>query len=140
MNREDRQCCDAAGAELRGVTPGWLGGDGFVTCSGLTEYESNHNLCPGWRAIASVLPQKFAMRISGISRPLLIDLEACLLPWERLMSLILIILLLVLIFGGGGGYYAHRSYGGYGSGGVIGLIVIVLIVVWLFGGFGVGYH
>jgi hypothetical protein len=58
---------------------------------------------------------------------------------EDNMSLILIILLLVLIFGGGGGYYAHRSYGGYGSGGILGLVVIVLLLVWLFGGFGPGY-
>jgi len=58
---------------------------------------------------------------------------------ETNMGLILLILVLVLLFGGGGGYYAHRSYGGYGSGGVLGLIVIVLLVVWLFGGFGSGY-
>jgi hypothetical protein len=61
---------------------------------------------------------------------------------EQSMGLILIIILLVLIFGGGGGYYAHRSYGGYGSGGILGLILIILLVVWLFGGFGAGagYH
>ncbi len=60
--------------------------------------------------------------------------------WEgNLMSLILIILILILVFGGGGGYYAHRSYGGRGSGGVLGLILIVLLVVWLVGGFGPGY-
>mgnify|MGYP006914776963 CR=1 FL=1 len=40
------------------------------------------------------------------------------------MGLILIIILLVLLFGGGGGYYAHRSYGGRGSGGVLGLSLI----------------
>ncbi len=56
------------------------------------------------------------------------------------MGLILLIIVLVLLFGGGGGYYAHRSYGGRGSGGVLGLIVIVLLVVWLFGGFGGGYY
>jgi hypothetical protein len=44
----------------------------------------------------------------------------------------------VLIFGGGGGYYAHRSYGGAGLGGVLGTVLIVLLVLWLVGG--VGYY
>ena len=55
------------------------------------------------------------------------------------MSLILLILIIVVLFGGGGGYYAHRSYGGRGLGGVLGLVVVVLLVVWLIGGLhGVG--
>ena len=54
------------------------------------------------------------------------------------MTLIIIIIVLVLIFGGGGGYYAHRSYGVPGLGGVIGLILVVLIALWLFGGLHVG--
>jgi hypothetical protein len=49
------------------------------------------------------------------------------------MTLIIIIVVLVLLFGGGGGYYAHRTWGGPGLGGVIGLIVIVLLVLWLLG-------
>jgi hypothetical protein len=51
------------------------------------------------------------------------------------MSLILIIIVLVLLFGGGGGYYAHRSYGGRGLGGVLGLVLVVLVVLWLLGVF-----
>jgi hypothetical protein len=47
------------------------------------------------------------------------------------MSLLLIIIVLVLLFGGGGGYYAHRSYGGAGLGGVLGLALIVILVIWL---------
>ena len=54
------------------------------------------------------------------------------------MSTILIIVVLVLLFGGGGGYYAHRSYGGTGLGGVLGVVVLVLLALWLFGGLGMG--
>ncbi len=50
------------------------------------------------------------------------------------MSLILIIIVLVLLFGGGGGYYAHRSYGLPGLGGVVGLILVVFLILWLVGG------
>jgi hypothetical protein len=50
------------------------------------------------------------------------------------MSLLLIIIVLLLIFGGGGGYYAHRSYGGRGLGGVLGLVLIIVLVLFLFGG------
>jgi hypothetical protein len=39
----------------------------------------------------------------------------------------------VLLFGGGGGYYAHRTWGGPGLGGVVGLILVVLVVLWLMG-------
>ena len=49
------------------------------------------------------------------------------------MGLIVIIIVLVLIFGGGGGYYAHRTWGAPGLGGVVGLILIVLLVLWLMG-------
>ena len=49
------------------------------------------------------------------------------------MSLILIIILLVLLFGGGGGYYAHRTYGLPGLGGVLGLVLIIIVLLWLFG-------
>jgi hypothetical protein len=48
------------------------------------------------------------------------------------MSLLLIIVILLIIFGGGGGYYAHRTYGGPGLGGVLGLVLIVILVLWLF--------
>jgi hypothetical protein len=47
------------------------------------------------------------------------------------MSILLIIIVLVVLFGGGGGYYAHRSYGGTGLGGVLGLVLIVVLVIWL---------
>jgi hypothetical protein len=47
------------------------------------------------------------------------------------MSILLIIIILILLFGGGGGYYAHRSYGGAGLGGVLGLVLIVIVVIWL---------
>ena len=50
------------------------------------------------------------------------------------MTLIIVIIVLLLLFGGGGGYYAHRSYGAPGLGGVLGLVVVVLILLWLFGG------
>ena len=50
------------------------------------------------------------------------------------MGLILLIVLLVVVFGGGGGYYAHRSYGLPGLGGVLGLILTVLVIMWLVGG------
>ncbi len=50
------------------------------------------------------------------------------------MGLILLIVVLVILFGGGGGYYAHRSYGGRGLGGVLGLIIVILVLVWLLGG------
>ncbi|MCU1483203.1 MAG: uncharacterized protein JWQ19_3989 [Subtercola sp.] len=36
------------------------------------------------------------------------------------MSTLLIIVILLVLFGGGGGYYAHRSWGGAGLGGVLG--------------------
>ena len=55
------------------------------------------------------------------------------------MGLILIIVVLVLLVGGGGGYYAHRSYGLPGLGGIFGLILLVLVLLWLFGGMGVGH-
>jgi hypothetical protein len=51
------------------------------------------------------------------------------------MSLILIIIVLLLIFGGGGGYYAHRSYGGRGLGGVLGTVLVIILVLWLLGVF-----
>jgi hypothetical protein len=54
------------------------------------------------------------------------------------VGVILIIVVLVLLFGGGGGYYAHRSYGMPGLGGVLGLIAVVLIVLWLVGGLHTG--
>ena len=50
------------------------------------------------------------------------------------MSLILIIIILVVLFGGGGGYYAHRSYGLPGLGGVLGLILVGLGLLDLYGG------
>jgi hypothetical protein len=50
------------------------------------------------------------------------------------MSLIVIIIILLLLFGGGGGYYAHRTYGGRGLGGVLGLVLIVILILWLVGG------
>jgi hypothetical protein len=46
------------------------------------------------------------------------------------MTLIIIIIVLLLLFGGGGGYYAHRSYGTRGLGGVLGIVVVVLILLW----------
>ncbi len=49
------------------------------------------------------------------------------------MSMLLIIILLLILFGGGGGYYAHRTYGGRGLGGVLGLVLIILLVLWLAG-------
>ncbi len=49
------------------------------------------------------------------------------------LTLILIIVVVLLLFGGGGGYYAHRSYGLPGLGGVVGLILVVLVLFWLFG-------
>ena len=49
------------------------------------------------------------------------------------MSTLLIIIILLILFGGGGGYYAHRSYGGRGLGGVLGLILVILLVLWLAG-------
>jgi hypothetical protein len=55
------------------------------------------------------------------------------------MTLIIIIILLLLVFGGGGGYYAHRSYGGRGLGGVLGLILVIILVLWLLGALG-GTH
>ena len=55
------------------------------------------------------------------------------------VTLIIIIIVLLLLFGGGGGYYAHRSYGLPGLGGVVGLIVAVLLVLWLFGGLRLGH-
>jgi hypothetical protein len=57
---------------------------------------------------------------------------------EATMSLLLIIIILLIVFGGGGGYYAHRSYGGRGLGGVLGLILIVLLVLWLVGALSTG--
>ena len=48
--------------------------------------------------------------------------------------MIVIIVVLLLLFGGGGGYYAHRSYGGAGLGGVLGTVLIVFIALWLLGG------
>ena len=54
------------------------------------------------------------------------------------MGFIILLVILLLLFGGGGGYYAHRSYGTVGLGGVVGLIVVVLVVVWLFGGLHLG--
>jgi hypothetical protein len=53
---------------------------------------------------------------------------------SRDMSLILLIVIIVVLFGGGGGYYAHRSYGGRGLGGVLGLLVVILLILWLVGG------
>jgi hypothetical protein len=53
---------------------------------------------------------------------------------DHSMPLILIIILVLLIFGGGGGYYAHRSYGLPGLGGVLGTVLIILLLLWLFGG------
>lgn len=50
------------------------------------------------------------------------------------MSLIVIIILVLLIVGGGGGYYAHRSYGLPGLGGVLGTVLLILVLLWLFGG------
>lgn len=62
-------------------------------------------------------------------------------PWLRISDdalkgdeMLLLIIILLLLFGGGGGYYAHRSYGGRGLGGVLGVVLIVIIVLWLFGG------
>ena len=55
------------------------------------------------------------------------------------MTLIIIIVVLLLLFGGGGGYYAHRSYGLPGLGGVVGLILVVLVLLWLFGGLRLGH-
>jgi uncharacterized membrane protein YkvI len=52
------------------------------------------------------------------------------------MGLILLIVILLLVFGGGGGYYAHRSYGLPGLGGVLGFILLILILAWFFGGLG----
>ena len=49
------------------------------------------------------------------------------------MSLIVIIIILLLLFGGGGGYYAHRSYGMMGLGGVLGTVLFILVVLWLVG-------
>ena len=54
------------------------------------------------------------------------------------MSLLLIIIILLVLFGGGGGYYAHRSYGGRGLGGVLGLVVVIILVLWLLGVFAHG--
>ena len=54
------------------------------------------------------------------------------------MSLILIVIVLLLLFGGGGGYYAHKSYGLPGLGGVLGLVLIVLLAQWFFGGLSTG--
>jgi hypothetical protein len=51
------------------------------------------------------------------------------------LGVILVTIVLVLLFGG---YYAHRSYGMPGVGGVLGLIVLVLVVLWLFGGLHTG--
>ena len=45
----------------------------------------------------------------------------------------LIIIILLILFGGGGGYYAHRSYGGRGLGGVLGLVLVILLILWLLG-------
>ena len=50
------------------------------------------------------------------------------------MGLIILLIILFLVFGGGGGYYAHRSYGLPGLGGVLGLVLVIFIVLWLFGG------
>lgn len=50
------------------------------------------------------------------------------------MSLIVIVVILLLLFGGGGGYYAHRTYGMRGLGGVFGTVLLILLVLWLFGG------
>jgi hypothetical protein len=59
-------------------------------------------------------------------------------PQKRIpaLSLIILIIILVLIFGGGGGYYAHRSYGLPGLGGVLGFLLLILILAWFFGGLG----
>jgi hypothetical protein len=54
------------------------------------------------------------------------------------MSLLLIIIILLVLFGGGGGYYAHRSYGGRGLGGVLGLVIVIILVLWLLGVFATG--
>lgn len=61
-----------------------------------------------------------------------------LVPTGESWGLILIVIVLLLLFGGGGGYYAHRSYGLSGLGGVVGLILVVLVVLWLFGGLHLG--
>ncbi len=53
------------------------------------------------------------------------------------MGLIVLLIVLVLLFGGiPGGYYAHRTYGGAGLGGVLGIVLIILLVLWLAGGIG----
>ena len=64
-------------------------------------------------------------------------------PWRSLerrlpMSTLLIIIILLILFGGGGGYYAHRSYGGRGLGGVLGLVIIIILILWLLGVFATG--
>jgi hypothetical protein len=56
------------------------------------------------------------------------------------MTLIIIIIILLLIFGGGGGYYAHRTWGAPGLGGVVGLVLVILLVAWLLGALPIGYH
>ena len=48
------------------------------------------------------------------------------------MGLIFIIAGVALLFGWVGGYYAHRSYGLPGMGGVVGLIVVILGLLWWF--------
>jgi hypothetical protein len=54
------------------------------------------------------------------------------------MSTLLIIILILILFGGGGGYYAHRSYGGRGLGGVLGLVLVILLILWLVGALSTG--
>ena len=54
------------------------------------------------------------------------------------MTLVLIIIVLIVLFGGGGGYYAHRTYGGRGLGGVLGLVLVILLVLWLAGALSTG--
>lgn len=50
------------------------------------------------------------------------------------MTTLLIIIVLLLLLGGGGGYYANRSYGTAGLGGVLGLVLVSILVIWLVGG------
>ena len=54
------------------------------------------------------------------------------------MSTLLIIIILLILFGGGGGYYAHRSYGGRGLGGVLGRMLVILLILRLVGALSTG--